>query len=75
MSESEESKMSQRIRPQVVLMIIIALMMGMMGLNRVMGSPHFQSYRTMDVVQLVLSGASIGGAFTVSMMLLFRQRL
>jgi hypothetical protein len=46
-------------------MWIIALFFGLLGFYRVTQSPHFESYRTIDVVQLLVSGAGFGVALTV----------
>jgi hypothetical protein len=73
MSESAEGRVSHPNRPPVAL-IIFALFIGLSGLFRVMGSPHFESYRTMDVVQLLVSGAAIGVALMGLMMKLLLPR-
>ncbi len=50
---------------------MIAVVIGMVGLNRVMTSPAFATYRTVDVVQLLGSGACLGVAMV---MLIFALR-
>jgi hypothetical protein len=71
MPVSEEVRMPRRRRPPVVV-FIIPLFIGLLGLYRVMESPHFESYRTVDVVQLLASGAGFGVALTGSMFILLR---
>ena len=48
--------MSNRQRPPLVVWII-PLLVGLLGFYRVTQSPQFESYRTVDVVQLLVSGA------------------
>lgn len=54
--------MDRRRRPVVVW--LIPVMAAMIGLSRVMSSAAFQTYRTVDVVQLIGSGFCFGAAFT-----------
>jgi hypothetical protein len=72
MPKSERETMSNRKRLLVVF--IIPLYFGLLGFYRVTQSPQFESYRTMDVVQLLLSGAGLGVALTGLLMMLFRPR-
>ena len=65
--------MSNRKRPPVVV-FIIPLVIGLIGFSRVTQSPQFESYRTLDVVQLVASGACFGAALTGLIVMLFRPR-
>jgi hypothetical protein len=65
--------MSNRKRPPVVVWIM-PLLIGLLGFNRVMQSPQFESYRTVDVIQLVVSGAGFGVALTGVMFTLVRPR-
>ena len=58
-----------------VVVFIIPLLIGMFGLKRVTESPQFESFRTQDVVQLVVSGACFGAALTGLMVLLLRPRI
>ena len=51
--------MNHRKRPPLAL-LVLPLVIGMGGLSRVMQSPSFQLYRTVDVVQLLGSGACFG---------------
>jgi hypothetical protein len=55
-------------------MWIIALFFGLLGFYRVAQSPHFESYRTMDVVQLLVSGAGFGVALVGLVLWLVRPR-
>jgi hypothetical protein len=70
----EEDRTRKHRRPQVVVFIIFALIIGLTGFLRVAGKPHFESYRTMDVAQLVLSGACFGAAIAISMFTILRPR-
>jgi hypothetical protein len=58
----------------MLVVFIIQLYFGLLGFYRVTQSPQFESYRTMDVVQLLLSGAGLGVALTGLLMMLFRPR-
>ena len=73
MPESEADKTTRRIRPPIFL-IIFALMIGLLGFYRVADSPHFASYRTVDIIQLLASGACIGAAFMAVMLRILRPR-
>jgi hypothetical protein len=73
MPESEGDKTTRRRRPPMVL-FIIPLMIGLSGLNRVTQSASFESYRTIDVAQLLVSGAGFGVALTGVMFTLLRAR-
>jgi hypothetical protein len=48
---------------RLTVLFIIPLFFGLMGFFRVAESPQFESYRTLHVIQLLMSGACIGGAF------------
>lgn len=61
---------SRRHRPVAVLSIV--LFTGLLGLFRVIESPRFEVYRTLDVIQLVASGASFGAALFGFMVWLLR---
>ena len=63
----EEDRVRKRKRPPVVVFIIFALIIGLTGFFRVAGKPQFESYRTLDVAQLVLSGACFGAALAILM--------
>ena len=71
MPASEEGRMSNRKRPPVVV-FIIPFLIGLVGFSRVTHSAHFESYRTLDVVQLVASGACFFAALTGSIVVLVR---
>lgn len=73
MPKPERETMSNRKRPPVVV-FIIPLVIGLIGFSRVTQSPQFESYRTLDVVQLVASGACFGAALTGLIVMLFRPR-
>jgi hypothetical protein len=60
MTEAAGDKSTRRRRPPMVLFIIIPLFFGLLGLLRVTQSPQFESYRTIDVAQLLVSGAGLG---------------
>ena len=53
--------MVDRRRPPIVVFIIL-LIVGVAGFSRVTQSPSFESYRTVDVVQLLGSGVCFGVA-------------
>lgn len=65
--------MADRKRMPVVA-LIASFIVGLFGLFRVMNSSHFESYRTVDVIQLVASGACLGAALTGMMVMLLRPR-
>jgi hypothetical protein len=71
MAISERGATAGRKRP-LGAAFIVPLLFGLIGLFRVMGRPQFESYRTMDVVQLVLSGACFGAALVLFMVALLR---
>ena len=73
MPVSEGETMSNRKRPPVVV-LIIPLFIGLLGFYRVTQSPQFESYRTLDVVQLLVSGACFGAALTGLIVMLLRPR-
>lgn len=41
-------------------LLIFGLLMGLTHFLRVTGSPRFESHRTIDVIQLLITGVSIG---------------
>jgi hypothetical protein len=65
--------MADRKRPPVVI-FIIPLLLGLIGLFNVTRSPRFESYLTVDVVQLLASGACFGAAITGLIVMLVRPR-
>jgi hypothetical protein len=66
MSVSEDDSTRKRKRPPVVTFIVFALIIGLTGFFRVAGKPRFESYHTLDVAQLLLSGACFGAAIAIS---------
>jgi hypothetical protein len=60
-------------RPPIVV-FIIPLFVGLAGFHRLMQNPQFELYRTVDVAQLVGSGACFGAALTGLIVTLFRPR-
>ena len=73
MPKTEGDKTTTRRRPPMVL-FVIPLVIGLSGLCRVTQSASFESYRTVDVIQLVVSGAGFGVALTGVMFTLLRAR-
>jgi hypothetical protein len=71
MSVPEASHVSRRRRRPVAVLAVV-LFTGLMGFFRVTGSPRFEAYRTLDVIQLVASGASFGAALFGFMVWLLR---
>jgi hypothetical protein len=65
--------MSNRKRPPFVV-FIIPLFIGLLGFFRVTQSRQFELYRTVDVIQLVVSGACFGAALTGFIFILLRPR-
>ena len=60
--------MPDRKRPLIAVLILplmIVVIVGFAGLNRVMQSPNFAMYRTVDVVQLLGSGVCFGVAMVL----------
>ncbi len=56
--DPQEGNVIRRRSPVVAW--LIPLMVGLVGLNRVMHSPYYELYRAVDVVQLTGSGACFG---------------
>jgi hypothetical protein len=74
MPVSDGGTLPHRKRPPIVV-FIIPLIIGLLGFSRVTENPQFESYRTVDVVQLLGSGFCFGVALTGSMfVLLLRPR-
>jgi hypothetical protein len=73
MPGSEGAKTADRKRPPAV-MWIIALFFGLLGFYRMTQRPQFESYRTVDVIQLLASGAGFGVALVGLVMWLVRPR-
>ena len=74
MSVSKEGRMADRKLP-IVVVLLLPLIVGLAGLNRVMQSPQFESYRTVDVIQLLGSGVCFGVAMTGLVFVFVRSRL
>lgn len=74
MSGSQEGKTPSRNRRLIIAPFVLILIIGMMGFFRVADSPEFESYRTVHVIQLLTSGASIGVLLTALMFTLIRPR-
>jgi hypothetical protein len=55
-------------------LFILPLLIGLLGLYRVTQSSQFESYRTMDFVQPVASGACLGAALAVLIVAALRLR-
>ena len=54
--------------------VMQTVLIGLLGFYRVTQSAQFDSYRTVDVIQLVGSGACFGAALVGSMVMLLRPR-
>ena len=73
MSQAEIAKTSDRNWPPLAL-CVMPLFIGLMTFYRVAQSPQFESYRTMHVVQLLVSGAGIGVALVCFFLWALRRR-
>jgi len=69
--------MDDRKRPLLAVLILPAILVivGFAGLNRVMQSPNFAIYRTVDVVQLLGSGLCFGVAMVLIIIVLRGVRI
>ena len=69
--------MDDRKRPLFAVLILPAILVivGFAGLNRVMQSPNFAIYRTVDVVQLLGSGVCFGVAMVLIIIVLRGVRI
>ena len=65
--------MADRKRPPAVL-LLIPVFIGLAGFNRVAQSPGFALYRTVDVVQLLASGACFGAVLVAIGVIIKRRR-
>ncbi len=74
MSISEGRKKSNRKWPPDWAWTL-PLLIGLFQLSRVMQSPQFESYRSMHVIQLIISGAAFGVALTLLMITLVRPHM
>ncbi len=57
-----------------VVVLVLPLIVGFGGLSRVMQSPAFETYRTVDVVQLLGSGVCFGVALVGGIFMLHGSR-
>ena len=69
--------MDDRKRPLLAVLILPAILVivGFAGLNRVMQSPNFAIYRTVDIVQLLGSGVCFGVAMILIIIVLRGARI
>ena len=69
--------MADRKRPLISVLIlpVILVIVGFAGLNRVMQSPNFAMYRTVDVVQFLRSGVCFGVAMVLIIIMLRGVRI
>ena len=69
--------MADRKRPLIAVLIlpVIVVIVGFAGLNRVMQSPNFAMYPTVDVVQLFGSGVCFGVAMVLIIIVLRGVRI
>jgi hypothetical protein len=69
--------MADRKRPLIAVLIlpVMLLIVGFAGLNRVMQSPNFAMYRTVDVVQFLGSGVCFGVALVLIIIMLRGVRI
>jgi hypothetical protein len=65
--------MEARKRPPAVV-FVIPLVVGLLGFSRVTQGPQFDSYRNVDVVQILVSGACVGAAMTGLLFTFLRPR-
>ena len=65
--------MPERRRPPVAVFIMV-LFFALLNFYGVTQSPRFESYRTVDVVRLVASGACFGAALTGLIVIFLRRR-
>ncbi len=73
MSISDENGLARR-RRRFVVALIVPLFFGLLGFLRVIESPQFESYRTLHVIQLLVSGACFGATLTGLLVMLLRTR-
>jgi len=57
-----------------VLLLLFPLFIGLMALNKVMHSPYYPLYRSVDIVQLTGSGVCFGVTMTLLIFILKRPR-
>lgn len=66
--------MADRKRPLLILPVILVIV-GFAGFNRVMQSPNFAMYRTVDGVQFLGSGVCFGVAMVLIIIMLRGVRI
>jgi hypothetical protein len=57
-----------------VVVFVIPLVVGLLGFSRVAQGPQFDSYRSVDVFQLLVCGGCVGAAMTGLFFMLLRPR-
>ena len=70
--------MADRKRPLIAVLILpltVVVIVGFAGSNRVMQSPNFAMYRTVDVIQLLGSGVCFGVAMVLIIIMLRGVRI
>ena len=67
------SKMLDNKRRPIIL-LVLPLIIGIGGFNRVTQSPNYELYRTVDVIQLLGSGACFGAALVGVITSIIRRR-
>ncbi len=65
--------MVDRKRPSIMIWMI-PLLVGLVGFQRVTQSPSFETYRAVDIVQLLGSGVCFGAAMVGVIFMLRRAR-
>ena len=66
--------MAGRKRPPVIAFFVLMPFFGLLQFYLVTQGPGFESYRTIDIVRLVLAGACFGTALTGGIFRLLRPR-
>lgn len=74
MSVTKDRRMADRRLP-ITMASLLTLFVGLSGLYKVMQSPQFESYRTVDVVQLLGCGACFAGAIAGLVCVIVLSRL
>jgi len=73
MSVSNENRVARR-RRRLVVVFMMPLFFSLFGFLRGTQSPQFESYRTLHVIQLLVSGACFGAALTALLTMLLQPR-
>ena len=66
--------MAGRKRPPVIVFFILMPFFGLLQFYLVTQGPRFESYRTIDIVRLVLAGVCFGTTLTWGILRLLRPR-